>query len=172
MFMDSFQLYRCFVLYGRCWKIIILPSVLWIGILPCWLIQVIASHMEVGVGDAINYLASVLPIVLNLIISGGLFICHGKYKKMTSTPGLMVYRLRMISNEQDSVKHYEHASSTRNRVRFAARIVFETGSAYNLTFVVFSALQFIPAPLIANTCQLVGQSVRLTRSAKHWSWTI
>jgi hypothetical protein len=57
------------------------PTLLWMSILPCWLIATIISHIEVGVWNAhtsnsgagawlaFRYLADILPIVLNLIIS-------------------------------------------------------------------------------------------------------
>jgi hypothetical protein len=82
--------------------------------------------------------------------------------KRDAAPGLMVYRLWMMSREQGAVGRYGSSSSTRSRFRFAARIVLETGLVYNLTFIVFTALQFVPAQLTANICQMAGQSVRST----------
>jgi hypothetical protein len=87
-------------------------------------------------------------------------------------PGLIVYRLRMISTDQDIVGRYRCSSSTRNHIRFATRIIIETGLIYNVTFLVLITLGFVSAQLTANACQMVGQSVCSTCSAERRFVTI
>jgi hypothetical protein len=93
-FIDCFQLYRCFVLYGRSWKIILLPSVLWIGILACLIVQILSFYVRdnffLATRNAVSYLTLLLPIIMNLVISGEPFavMLNTQNKHNTSSHGV------------------------------------------------------------------------------------
>jgi hypothetical protein len=90
----------------------------------------------------------------------------------------MVYRLRIMSKEQDAARRYGSLDSTRNRIRFAARILIQTGLVYNAAFMLFIILAFVSAfgtyrtfaseQFTKNTYLTIERSVRSTRSATHF----
>jgi hypothetical protein len=51
----------------------------------------------------------------------------------------------MMAKEQDAARSYGIPSSTRNRIRFAAHIVVQTGLIYNAVFIVFVVLTVVAA---------------------------
>jgi hypothetical protein len=61
---------------------------------------------------------------------------------------------------------YPDPSSSKSRARFAARIVLQTSLIYIIAFVLFTVLSIVPSWPMGSTCNLVGVSVRLTRSAE------
>ncbi|KAJ7809909.1 hypothetical protein B0H14DRAFT_1286801 [Mycena olivaceomarginata] len=117
---DALLIYRCYVLYGRSWRSIVVPSVAWLGLLVT---SILSSYREITLkpGEKLND-PSVLPI-----LSAALLFT---FATSVITTYLIIRRLLII----EFIPMIRGAIRPHILTRIAT-IFFETGLIYSLSVV-------------------------------------
>jgi hypothetical protein len=148
---DGMLIYRCFVVYGRSWRVIAFPSLLWLGTATCGLALPIVEATFNGnaalTAKKLNVwtdAGTVLTLCANLfttcrficIVSDSLLLTLWLYL------GLIVVRLYLVSRRGAHIAAHTACVSNRQPVRYAMRIVIESGVFYTLSTIVLAAVSY------------------------------
>ncbi|RPD78889.1 hypothetical protein L226DRAFT_530766 [Lentinus tigrinus ALCF2SS1-7] len=122
---DGIMAYRCYVVYGGNWKIVVVPVLLWLAETACgWVIVYIEATLHTAATLNEERLVPFITSVLSLTLA-----------MTTMTTGLIVYRILKINSAMAS------QSVTRvgggHKLTHIARILIESGLIYTTSVVVF-----------------------------------
>lgn len=154
---DGMLIYRCFVIYSRSWKIILLPILMWLADVACsvMIIFITATLRKDAVlsqqGLLKPFLLSflIITIVLNFL-----------------TTGIIVWRIWSINKE--TAPHVTQKTShkvPRTRLEQTIRIIIESGMLYTLFVIITFICELAGSNAIYGTSctmiQVVGISFNL-----------
>ncbi|RPD65744.1 hypothetical protein L227DRAFT_631433 [Lentinus tigrinus ALCF2SS1-6] len=116
---DGIMVYRCYVVYDRNWRIIVVPVLLWLVTTACgWM----ALYMEATFGTAERLVPFVTPfLALTLALT-------------TMTTGMVVYRILDIN--ADLVSHNVSRVGGGPKLTRIVRILIECGALYTISVVI------------------------------------
>ncbi|PFH49606.1 hypothetical protein AMATHDRAFT_62843 [Amanita thiersii Skay4041] len=116
---DCVLLYRCWVIYGRKWTVIILPAILWLGTIVCIIIGTYWGIMSIiqkdpgltrGISNStLAFLAC--TIVINIYLTSAITL-----------------RIWQVSSRSPSSKY---------QLQFASQVIVESGLLYTITSLMF-----------------------------------
>ncbi|RPD56565.1 hypothetical protein L226DRAFT_251866 [Lentinus tigrinus ALCF2SS1-7] len=122
---DGIMVYRCYVVYDRNWKVVLLPVLLWLTETVCGCVGVSIEatlHTSATLNEArlVPYITTILSLTLAMT---------------TMTTGLIVYRIMQVNN---SVASHDITRVGGNlRLTRVVRILVESGLMYTTSVVVF-----------------------------------
>ncbi|RPD54892.1 hypothetical protein L227DRAFT_334113 [Lentinus tigrinus ALCF2SS1-6] len=122
---DAIMAYRCYVVYDRNWKIVIVPVLLWLAETACGGVTIYITatlHMETNLNASRlkPFITSVLSLTLAMT---------------TMTTGMIVYRIMSI-NAVISSQSVTRLSGSHKMTRIV-RILVESGLIYTISVVIF-----------------------------------
>jgi hypothetical protein len=144
-------IYRCFIVYGRSWLVIAFPSLLWLGTTTCGLtlfvIEVTFSGNAALTAKKLNIwtdTGTVLTLCTNLFTTCGFRYIASNLVLLTPCLhlGMIVVRLYLVSRRSASIAFQTAGISSGQPVRYAMRIVIESGVIYTVSNVVLAAVSY------------------------------
>ncbi|KAI0702043.1 hypothetical protein C8T65DRAFT_579352, partial [Cerioporus squamosus] len=122
---DGIMAYRCYIIYERNWKIVVVPVLLWLAETACgWVIVYIEATLHTAATLNESRLEPFITSLLSLTLA------------MTSmTTGLIVYRILKI-NAGVASQGITRVGGSRRLTR-VIRILIESGLIYTISVVVF-----------------------------------
>ncbi|RPD71692.1 hypothetical protein L226DRAFT_547169 [Lentinus tigrinus ALCF2SS1-7] len=123
---DGIMVYRCYVVYERNWKVVVIPVLLWLAETACgWVTVYIEATLHTAATldqfRLVPFITSVLSLTLAMT---------------TITTGLIVYRIRKINNSVAS-KDAARGKGGNGRLIRVVRILVESGLIYTISVIVF-----------------------------------
>jgi hypothetical protein len=148
---DGMLIYRCFVVYGRSWLVIAFPCLLWLGTATCGFALPIVEATFGGNGiltakklNVWTDAGTVLTLCTNLFTTCG-FICVA-LRLLVLRPylrsGLIAARLYLVSRRTASMVYRTTDISSEQPVRYAMRIIIESGVIYTVSTIVQAAVSY------------------------------
>ncbi|KAJ7036754.1 hypothetical protein C8F04DRAFT_1394021 [Mycena alexandri] len=132
---DGLLIYRCWVVYGRSWRIVAFPILLWIGGAVCTVTNIVLEARLHS--DALVTSKSLRPVIISFwVLTIVLNIL---------TTGMLVFRIWKVDRESARFAYRTASSSgitTRpSRLKQAMRIIVESGLLYTtvalITFITY-----------------------------------
>ncbi|RDX54731.1 hypothetical protein OH76DRAFT_1398121 [Lentinus brumalis] len=122
---DGIMVYKCYVVYNRNWKIVVVPALLWLAETACgWVVVYIEAtlHIAATLNEArlVPFITSVLSLTLAMT---------------TMTTGLLIYRILSI-NAGVAAQDVTRVGGSLKLTR-VVRILIESGLLYTISVVVF-----------------------------------
>ncbi|RPD65719.1 hypothetical protein L226DRAFT_557681 [Lentinus tigrinus ALCF2SS1-7] len=122
---DGIMVYRCYVVYEKNWKVVVVPVLLWLAETACgWVIVYIDATLHTSATLNISQLEPFITTVLSLTLA-----------MTTMTTGLIVYRIMKI-NHSIASQDITRVGGSR-RLTHVVRILIESGLIYTASVVVF-----------------------------------
>ncbi|KIJ46937.1 hypothetical protein M422DRAFT_206169 [Sphaerobolus stellatus SS14] len=152
---DGVLVYRCWVIYGRSWKVVAIPLILWLGDIACAIgvirLEAILHQRTTTVtaADLTPWISSFwsLTISLNII-----------------TTGLLIARLWKIDGFSRIFPHHRGLQRSSN-IRGAMRNIMESGLLYTvtacITFIVYESHSNGVLAIAAIGIQVIGIAFNL-----------
>ncbi|RPD54059.1 hypothetical protein L227DRAFT_556836 [Lentinus tigrinus ALCF2SS1-6] len=122
---DGIMVYRCYVVYERNWKVVLVPALLWLAETACgWVVVYIEATLHTSATLNESRLVPFITSVLSLTLA-----------MTTISTGLIVYRILQINNGVAS--HDITRVGGNRRLTRVIRILVESGLIYTASVVVF-----------------------------------
>lgn len=164
---DNGQIYRCYVVYGRRWIVIIPSSILWLAGFACAIAETYYSSTAtqstnlVGAAKIEPFLNAfiVCCVTLNVITTGKPHALSTCAHNLTCIAGLILYRINAI--HRASARYFSEASggtTVSNRVRWSelSRILIESAFIYTLSGVILLIVNFAGSNAVYPTSDIVS----------------
>jgi hypothetical protein len=147
---DGVLIYRCFVIYGHSWLVIAFPSLLFLGTATCGFVVPVVeatwsgSNAKVKASYAWTDATTVLTLCTNLLTTSRFIYIVLSFP--VPIPwlrlGLIVARLYLVSRRSASITSQTNGVSNGQPVRYAMRIVIESGVIYTISTIVLAAVSY------------------------------
>lgn len=170
------KIYRCYVVFGHSWKIILLPILLWLAdvafsVMIIFITTTLQKDTTISQQSLLKpflYSFFVVTIVLNLITTGAypqlLWFTDRPLTCRGHLPGLIIWRIWGVNKK--SLPHVKHARGQgvpieRTRLQQVIRIIIESGLLYTTLVIATFICELASSNAIYGVSDVVRSKVYL-----------
>ncbi|KAF9460683.1 hypothetical protein BDZ94DRAFT_891099 [Collybia nuda] len=146
---DSILLYRCWIIYNRRWKVVIIPILMWLAETVC---GAIAVSIETTLGNSSILTRTLAPFIISMLtltLSTNILVTS-----------LMVFRIRLIQININQLMMDGARAPTSPTIRNVLLILIESGAVYTAAILMLLCTYIIAhnASYLISDClvQIIG----------------